>query len=55
MVEKIKELILELGYGFAFLGNQYKVSTPSKRVNVKGEDRKFFKVEKMRFPKKDEK
>ena len=30
MVEKIKDLILELGYGFAFLGNQYKVSTPSK-------------------------
>lgn len=30
MVEKIKELILELGYGFAFIGNQYKISSPTK-------------------------
>lgn len=30
MVEKVKELILELGYGFAFIGNQYKVSSPTK-------------------------
>jgi hypothetical protein len=30
MVEKIKRLILELGYGFAFIGNQYKVSSDTK-------------------------
>ena len=30
MVEKVKELILELGYGFAFLGNQYKISSETK-------------------------
>ena len=26
MVDKIKDIILELGYGFCFMGNQYKVS-----------------------------
>lgn len=30
MITKIKDLILELGYGFAFIGNQYKISTPNK-------------------------
>lgn len=30
LIEKIKELILELGYGFAFIGNQYKISAGSK-------------------------
>lgn len=30
MVEKVKELILELGYGFAFLGNQYKISSTTR-------------------------
>lgn len=30
MVEKVKDLILELGYGFAFIGNQYKISTETK-------------------------
>jgi predicted nuclease of restriction endonuclease-like (RecB) superfamily len=30
MLEKVKETILELGYGFAFMGNQYKVSTETK-------------------------
>lgn len=30
MIDKIKELLLELGYGFAFIGNQYKVSTENK-------------------------
>jgi len=30
MVEKVKELILELGYGFAFIGNQYKISVETK-------------------------
>lgn len=28
MVEKIKEVILELGYGFSFIGNQYRIVTP---------------------------
>jgi len=28
MVEKIKDVILELGYGFSFLGNQYRIATP---------------------------
>lgn len=28
MVEKIKDVILELGYGFSFIGNQYRVATP---------------------------
>lgn len=30
LIKKIKELILELGYGFAFIGNQYKISAGSK-------------------------
>src|SRR6056297_383594 len=30
MIEKVKESILELGYGFAFIGNQYKISTETK-------------------------
>lgn len=29
MVAKIKQVIMELGFGFAFMGNQYKVKTPS--------------------------
>jgi predicted nuclease of restriction endonuclease-like (RecB) superfamily len=29
MVIKIKQVIMELGFGFAFIGNQYKVKTPS--------------------------
>ncbi|MDA7742534.1 DUF1016 domain-containing protein, partial [Francisellaceae bacterium] len=28
MVSKIKDVILELGYGFSFIGNQYRVVTP---------------------------
>lgn len=28
MVEKIKDVILELGYGFSFIGNQYRIETP---------------------------
>lgn len=27
IVQKVKDVILELGYGFSFIGNQYKVST----------------------------
>jgi predicted nuclease of restriction endonuclease-like (RecB) superfamily len=30
MVNRIKDVILEMGYGFAFLGNQYRVSLESK-------------------------
>lgn len=30
MIEKIREVIMELGSGFAFLGNQYKISLGSK-------------------------
>jgi predicted nuclease of restriction endonuclease-like (RecB) superfamily len=29
MVSKIKEVMLELGYGFAFIGNQYRLVAPS--------------------------
>ncbi len=29
MVAKIKQVIMELGFGFAFMGNQYKVKTPT--------------------------
>jgi predicted nuclease of restriction endonuclease-like (RecB) superfamily len=29
MVLKIKQVIMELGFGFAFMGNQYRVKTPS--------------------------
>lgn len=29
MVEKIKSVMLELGFGFAFIGNQYRVVSPS--------------------------
>ena len=28
MVNKIKDVILELGYGFSFIGNQYRIVTP---------------------------
>lgn len=28
MVEKIKDVILELGFGFSFIGNQYRIVTP---------------------------
>ncbi len=28
MVEKIKDVMLELGYGFSFIGNQYRIVTP---------------------------
>ncbi|WP_116964768.1 PDDEXK nuclease domain-containing protein [Fastidiosibacter lacustris] len=28
MVEKIKDVIMELGYGFSFIGNQYRIVTP---------------------------
>lgn len=28
MVKKIQEVILELGYGFSFIGNQYRIVTP---------------------------
>ena len=28
MVQKIKDVILELGYGFSFIGNQYRIVTP---------------------------
>lgn len=28
MVAKIKDVILELGYGFSFIGNQYRIVTP---------------------------
>ncbi len=30
MIERVKELLLELGYGFAFIENQYKVSSETK-------------------------
>ncbi len=29
MVSKIKDVMLELGYGFAFIGNQYRIVSPS--------------------------
>ena len=28
MVSKIKDVILQLGYGFSFIGNQYRIATP---------------------------
>ena len=28
MVSKIKDVILEMGYGFSFIGNQYRIRTP---------------------------
>ncbi len=28
MVAKIKDVLLELGYGFSFIGNQYRIATP---------------------------
>lgn len=33
MVEKIKDVMLELGYGFTFIGNQYRVVSPSGKEN----------------------
>ncbi|OYZ36158.1 MAG: hypothetical protein B7Y25_08215 [Alphaproteobacteria bacterium 16-39-46] len=30
MVNKIKDILLELGYGFTFVGNQYRIVAPSK-------------------------
>lgn len=43
------------GRSLADLHLNYETVPPYEGVNVKGEDSKFFKVEKMRFPKKDEK
>ncbi len=34
MVTCIRDVLLELGFGFAFIGNQYKVSTGKKDVSV---------------------
>jgi predicted nuclease of restriction endonuclease-like (RecB) superfamily len=34
MIEKVKRLIMELGYGFAFIGNQHKVSLGKKEYFV---------------------
>jgi hypothetical protein len=34
MVEKIKELILELGYGFSFIGNQFRISVNGKDLFI---------------------
>ena len=33
MIEKIKNVLLELGKGFSFIGNQYKISTANKKKN----------------------
>jgi len=33
MVEKIQDVMLELGYGFAFIGNQYRVVSPNGTEN----------------------
>lgn len=33
MVEKIKDVMLEFGYGFSFIGNQYRVVSPSGKEN----------------------
>lgn len=30
MIERIKVILLELGKGFSFVGNQYRISTPNK-------------------------
>ena len=34
MVEKIKDVILEMGYGFSFIGNQYRIVTPDSEVFI---------------------
>lgn len=34
LISKVKDLILELGYGFAFIGNQYKISAGSKEYFI---------------------
>lgn len=34
MVNRIKDVILELGYGFAFMGNQYRVSLEGKNYFI---------------------
>ena len=34
MVEKIKDVILELGRGFSFIGNQYRIVTPDSEVFI---------------------
>lgn len=34
MVSKIKDIMLELGYGFAFIGSQYKITTESKEYYI---------------------
>lgn len=39
MVEKIKEVILELGVGFSFIGNQYRIVTPDSEYSI---DMLFF-------------
>lgn len=34
MVAKIKDVILELGYGFSFIGNQYRIVTPDSEYYI---------------------
>mgnify|MGYP001951023102 CR=1 FL=1 len=34
MVQKIKEVLLELGYGFAFIGNQYRIVANNKEYFI---------------------
>lgn len=34
MVSKIKDIMLELGYGFAFIGNQYKIAAEGKEYYI---------------------
>ena len=34
MVTRIREVLLEFGYGFAFMGNQYKISTDTKEYFI---------------------
>ena len=34
MIENIRDVIIELGYGFAFLGNQYRVQTETKEYFI---------------------
>ena len=34
IVKKIKEVLLELGYGFAFIGNQYRIMANNKEYFI---------------------
>lgn len=50
MIAKIKDLLMELGHGFCFIGNQYSLSLNNKRIAGKIERKTTISK---RYKKKD--